>query len=236
MRILLNQIKEFSQCPRYYHNRLSKNDDLISSQLTLFNFILKRCHMQATETGYRAKWRSIVGWVDSQIFKDVDIDNTEMYEQAKKNSEYALIGLQKWYERYYLEENYETYVDIDLWQEAGDHYVGDRLPLVQVTDPPIITLIQDVSMIPTEIYNDIRLQGLAYLAFRTLRCDSVKLRLVILGPKGGVEIIEQILEIESGKRAWKSIKQVARLIVQGVDYASRTEKCKSCSFLRRCKL
>lgn len=236
MRVQLNEIKDFSQCPKYYNFRRTENKSPRSFHQALFEFVLKNCHVQASETGYRAQWRTVVGWVDSQVFADIDVENEEQYEQAKKNSEYALVALQKWYEQYYLEEHYESYVDIDLWGEAGDHYVGGRIPLIQVAEPPILTIVQETSVTPFEVYNDLMIRGLTCLLVGTVDYEEVMARVMCLGPRGGLDVVEQIFDADSNRRCWDTIKDVAQTISQGVNWVSRTEQCKSCSFFRRCRL
>lgn len=235
MRLHLKDLKVFSDCPAFY--QLSKGDKvLIPYQRAVIESVIKKCHMQATETGHRTSWRTIIGWVDAEVFVDVNIENDESFRAAKVLSENILLSVQKWYGTLYMSENYQSYIDLDLECEIGNHIVISRIPIIQVAESVIITVFREVGMSRLELYNDLEIRGLAWLVASHLDYESILIRCLAYGLRGKMEVIEISSNKDDHERIEDTIYQVVSGIYAGFCYPSRTTQCKSCTFIRRCRL
>jgi len=234
VKLHLKDIKAFSDCPALF--RFSEGDQvLIPRRRAVIESVIKKCYIQATETGYRTSWRSVVGWVDADVFAGVDIDNDENFRAAKALSTHILSSVQKWYSTY-MEENFESYADLDLYKNVGDNIVAGTAPIIHSTDPVTLTIFKDLGITRLELYNDLEVRGLGWLIYCALEGIMVNIRTITVGPQGGLNIIEVSLDEEDHKRTESVVKQVLRGIRAGLSYPSRTEQCRSCKYLRRCLL
>lgn len=234
MRLHLRDIKAFSDCPALY--RFSEGDQvLIPRRRAVTESVIKKCYIQATETGYRTSWRSVVGWVDADVFADVDIEDRENFRAAKALSTHILSSVQKWYSTY-MEENFESYVDLDLYKNVGDDVVVGTAPIIHATDPVTVTIFRDLGISRLELYNDLEVRALGWLIYCTLDAVMTNIRTITVGPQGGLNTIELSLEQDDHKRTESVVKQVLKGIRAGLSYPSRTEQCRSCKYLRRCLL
>ena len=232
MRLHLQNLKSFSNCPAYYCFSKDKQV-LIPRRRVVIESIIKKCYMQATETGHRTSWRTIVGWVDREIFKDIEIQDDESFRAAKSFSENVLLSVQKWY-KFYLEENFENYIDIDLYQEIGDCIVYGTAPVIHVGKEIILTVFNDLGITRLELYNDLEVRGLVSMLSNSLDGSEIQVRCLAIGPQGGFDIIEFI--INQSNRVEQVLKQLCRSLRAGHNYPSRNVQCKSCEYIRKCKL
>lgn len=234
MKLHLRHIKAFSDCPALF--RFSEGDQvLIPRRRAVTESVIKKCYIQATETGYRTSWRSIVGWVDADVFASVDIDDDENFRAAKALSTHILSSVQKWYS-VYEQENFESYVDLDLYKNVGHDMVVGTGPIIHSTDPVTVTIFRDLGTSRLELYNDLEVRGLGWLIYCALDGVMVNIRTIMIGPQGGLNTIELNLDKQDHKRIESVIKQVLRGIRAGFSYPSRTEQCRNCKYLRRCML
>jgi hypothetical protein len=192
--------------------------------------------MLAMETGYRASWRRLVGWVDGDIFRDVNIADQESYQAARLLSEHILAALHTWYYDMYMQENFHAYVDIDLKEKVGEYIVTDTIDVIQSADPVSVTVFTEVGADPFKMYNDFVVRGRGWLTARSIGTKEVSVRVLGIGPRGGLTSAMFRFDRVINDRFEKSLAQIVASIGQGIDYPSRTEACDSCSFFRRCRL
>lgn len=236
MRIQLEEIRAVSQCPRY--NSLLKqveHKSETSSTQTILN-IFKECYIQIRETSSRPSWREIVGWVDTEVFRNLDVSNEETYEAGRRRSEHLLGWLSKWYNGVLLKESIRGYVNFAISQSIGEHEIYTQAPLIKLLDPPIVTWISSVVRSEIELYNDIQVRGLLWIVSSNLDSDRVKGQELFMGPQGGYQNTLIDVDRESHTRTKKMISQVIELIIAGIDYPSVTKRCIECPFRRRCKI
>ena len=235
MRLHLRDIKAFSQCPAYYH--FTRGDQvLVPRRRAVTESVIKKCYIQATETGYRTNWRSVVGWVDAEVFRDVNIEKDESFRAAKVLSEHILLSVQKWYDEIYLHESYENFIDMDIYKNVGSDVVTATIPVVQAAEPIILTIFQDLGITRLELYNDLEVRGLAWMLASSLDDSGIQVRSISVGPRGGLELVEFPVGKLDHERIEDTTKQVLKGIHKGFCYPSRTEQCKHCKYVRRCRL
>jgi hypothetical protein len=153
VRISLDDISLFIQCPRYYF--LLKKESYVfpsSRRLSIIERMIARAYTRRTDYETKSEWRSIVGWVDKEVFKDVDIADEKAFEAARKLSESVLLFLQKWYEFDYIRSSAPAYVGIPVCYDFGDVIVESRVPLIQMEDVPVITYIDEIDYDELRIY------------------------------------------------------------------------------------
>ena len=236
MRVSLPSLRAFSECPRYYYMLQEVCDSPISKRVSIVISTIKKCYLLAMETGFRASWKSIIGWVDRDVFKDVDISNEESFNAAKMLSEQILNAIHAWYHTLYMKENSHTYIDIDLQAQLEDCMIFDRIDVIQLTSPIQVTLFSETSFNVGKMYNDIVVRGRAWLVAKHLDCEDVVVRMVGIGQRGGFSFETLRLGTRDHASLSNSFLQIYTSIKHGINYPSRTEACSSCSFNRRCKL
>ena len=237
MIIPIEHIKSFTECPRYYRLSLDVVPALIPFRHSVIESVIKEAYLQAIETGFRMDWKRVIHLVDAQIFKGVDIEDPEKYENGKQLATHILESLQKWYHTLYLESNMETYVDIPMKTVVSKHTVHGIIPMLQLCkEVPIITTISDLSMNQSRLYNNLSIRALAWLVQKELNCEAVKINGLGIGARGALDMVQIWIGQEDHKRVDTTIEQVVRLIAAGVNYPSVTEKCNTCAFMGGCKL
>lgn len=236
MKIPLDDIKACSQCPAYFQYLKEGVQKPVSKQVAVALQVIQRAYVQCTETSYKMHWRTILEHVDSFIFKDVDPTNPDQYKAARQASEYVLVFLRNWYNTYYLPEQMIGYADIPLEQHTGRHLVHDTAPIIVLSEHPILVYVDDIEQEDIQMYNDIKVRGLLWLASEALGCDIIEARHFTMKPMGGFAANSIKVSRESNHRVKSAITQVCSLIAGGADYPSATEKCINCPFIRRCIL
>jgi len=224
------------ECPAFYYflkKSVRKPNDKL---LTITNNTVKRCYLQATESGFKVGWRSLLGQVDREIFKDVDLDNKSQYDLTKMSCEHILNFLQKWYHTIYLPEHYAAYTDIILTKQFSSFDVYSKIPIILVGEYPIITLIDKNEQNTIRLHNNIQMKGMAWLVSDALGCDAVGIRHLFMGPHGKMDITE----VKFGKKKLCNIEstlnKIGSLITLEINYPSITEKCIQCPFKKKCSL
>ena len=196
--------------------------------------VMKKAYIQATETGFRSEWRKIVGWVDQEVIKDQDISQTEIMERVKNESEHILKFLSHWYNKIYLKENVAAFVDLALEVQLGNHIVSGSIPIIRAFEFPAIIILSDVVRNEWELYNDIEIRGLGWLALQALQVSNLLIDCLTIGPNGGFITNRVKITEETSRTARKMIKDITKNIGNGQDYPSVTSKCQTCPFQRRC--
>lgn len=239
MRLTNRQLRAFLECPAYYYFSKDIRYSSVSDQVRIVEDIVKKCCLQAVETGWKADWRRVIGWVDREVFKDVDpeLEYEETFEEAKKLAEHVLKPIQRWYNSFYLDMTSECYVDVDLNHELryGD-FIEARAPVIHLAMPPSITLVMDVDDSERKMYNNLEIRALAFLLHKQIECGPVQINALQVGPNGGLEQKMFTIAGNSHRRTEKVIGDIFRSIQMNISYPSRTEKCPGCPYFRRCQL
>lgn len=238
MELNLRQIKDASQCYRYYRYLEKGVRAPQSSLLTQAESVIKRAYLRGAQTDFRASWKTIVGWVDTAIFKELDVTDEEQFKIGRSQSEIILLFLSKWYNEVYMKEDVVGFPDVPLKSEI-DWFcclIKDTAPIIKTTDPPTIITFSDIVRSEFRLYNDISIRGLAWLASEALGCGKVAVDEIAMGERGAMTVTSTTLDRLAHERARKMIKDVVNMIVAGVNYPSVTEKCSTCPFLRRCSI
>ena len=186
MRVTNRQLRAFSECPAYY--KFSSRTRLIQSdQVKFVDRVLKKCCLLATETGWKADWRRVVGWVDKAVFSGVDIEKEEKFREARLLAERVLKPVQRWYGEHYLIMQSVSYVDLDLINHTGQHFVEASIPMVHLTKPVSMTLVTEIDESERKMYNNLEIRALAWLLDKELGCGQVDVNVLCVGPNGGLD-------------------------------------------------
>jgi len=234
--LTLPSLRAFAECPAYYHFLQHTYDTPTNRRVATVISVVKKCYMLATETGYRASWKRLLGWVDEEVFAEVDVHDPEAFKAARTLSERILRALSVWYHEVYMTEDQEAFVDLDLSMELGQHVIADCLDVIQVGDPVRVTVFTEVGVEPFKMYNDIVVRGRAWLTARNLGCDEVAVRIIGIGERGGLTMETLRLGSAEHRRVSSTLLHIATSMERGVRYPSRRESCGSCPFNRRCIL
>lgn len=236
MRIPLNDITAASKCFRY-HNFLKKSTlASIPSAPDIALSTIKKCYVRGSETGHRATWRAIVGWVDKDVFRPIDVTDKEAFKKGKKIAERILSFLSKWYNKIYLKENVSIFTNVPIEGEVNRDVIYSVVPIVKVEETPVIVVVSDVATKRRELYNRIDIRALQWMLSEHLNVDTVAVNHLWIGPDGAMKKTTLYADEEAHTRTKSSIGQIASLIRMGADWPSVTDMCKSCPFVQRCKL
>jgi hypothetical protein len=236
MRIQLHEIAQASKCMRYY--QFVKDVQLPSKpkQVSVTEKVIKKCYLQDSATGFKVQWRTIVGWVDSLVFKNINILSDEGFELAKKTSEYILSFLRIWYKTYYLKEQSIAYPDIALECSFSEHLVVGIVPIIKLNEDPVVVIVDDIVYNETQLYNSIYHRGLAYMVANSLDNPNISIQYMAMGVRGGSDIVQIKIGEDEHLRTAKMLSNISTMIAAKIDFPSVTQMCQACPFSRRCKL
>lgn len=234
MKLNLKQIKYASQCFRRFHNLNSEWVDERSEKARIAERVIQKCQNRAVETNFKPHWQTVVGWVDREVFKNVDVNNTEEWEAGRICSEQLLSFLNNWYKQSLLPQQVLAYSGLTLSINVAGVEIESTIPVIKITDPPIIFTVSNIDTTGWQLYNDIEVRGQQLLVARALEVDSVCYQRLTMGPRGGVEDKLIYASDKELNRAEKAVSDIARAIRQGANYPIVSERCDKCQFKRRC--
>lgn len=209
----------------------------ITKELSIVNSVIKRAYSTTTETGHLVDSRRLMGWVDELVFRNVDITNKEWYASARQFSEHLLLFIQSWREAIYVPEVTGGYANLSLSLELGrSHILEDIVPIIIPLDPVVLMYIDDNDTTGAKMYNDIKARGLALLVYSALQAQTIVLRHLRLGPRGGFDIHQTEVYESDHERTNKMLTEIAELIDKNIDYPSVTQQCSHCLFSGRCRI
>lgn len=236
MRIPLNDIRAVSQCPAYYKFLKEAPTKPIATKVKIAETVIQKAYVSTATTGFRLEWRNIVSNVDREVFKDIDTSIAEERTRGTKLSEYILVFLRQWYQKIYCAEEAVGYADISLTAEVDGHIIMTHIPVIKLANDPYIVRVSDVVYYKGQLYNDIGMRGLLWIASEALKCKSIVGQHLAIGAQGGLELTEIQIGNNAHRRTKRAILQALSLIEKGIDFPSVTEKCTTCPFKRRCRL
>jgi CRISPR/Cas system-associated exonuclease Cas4 (RecB family) len=235
VRLSLDDIYTFSLCPRFYRY-VQTYVQPKSKKVSIIEKIMRRAYTRRTEYEKKSEWKSVLGWIDKEVFKNVDIDNTESFLAARKMSENILIFIQKWYEQDYIRSSGASYIDVRVAYDFGTNVVVGYIPIVEAKQIPLITYVDDIEYDPLKIYNNIKVMAWASMLLEELDIEEVKIRHLIVGEKSGFSFEPATIKNNKASTIKQTVREIAASIAAGVSYPSYTEMCRSCQFRKSCRL
>lgn len=234
MRIILTNLKHFSQCPAYYSFLKTCKIRSRSHNVLIAETVIQKCYTISLETKFLADWRQIVGLVDTEVFKDIDVSTSNALKKGKWKAEIILKFLENFYSDIYSEESISGYVSMPLQSKINNHIIETVLPIVKITDYPTVLIINDIEKNKIELYNDIEIRGMLWLLGKSLHSEVTAAQVLTIGDKGGYSRTDIITTSQYNKRTEDKITQMLNSMFLGTNYPSVTEKCYSCSFKKEC--
>lgn len=236
MRISLDDISYFSRCPKLFS--LVKDTSLsVDKRLLVVQQVVQKAYTATIETGFRVQWRRIVGWVDTLIFQDIDINNEESFKVTRIAAEQILSFLMSWYHIIYLNDNAGGFPGVKIEQPVGDRFlVYDFLLAVKPDNIPTILYIDDINRTRAKIFNDIKLRGQAWLLSKSMGSSEIMLQCLCFKPKGGFGFNEVYIEDKDNQNMEEILLQIASSISCNIDYPSVSEDCNICRLKNRCRI
>jgi len=237
VRLSLRNLKTFSKCPAAYCFSLNEDAPLVTEQERIISKVISKAVLQIMETTYRIDWRGIVGWVDKEIFNEVDVYCKEQYTAAKKNSEHILVALAVWYNKVYLEWDTEAFVDVPLGVETSGIFVQGVASVISLSDPVVCVHIgKDLYETKKEYTRDIEVRGLAWLASERLNCSEITMQCLSLGKRGRMDVNAIRFDAGSLERTAAYIDNMCKIIKKKYFYPSISHQCISCKYYNKCNL
>jgi hypothetical protein len=238
MILSLQDLKTFSNCPYSYY--FNKKDKIIvppiSQRTQIIIKIIKKCYLRYSETQELITWRTIINWVDSIIFKDIDLSNITEYEKGRTLSEYILSPLRIWHQEIYRPEACSGFIDVPLSSICGGAEIVGELPLIKALDPLTITLFSDKSLNQIQIFNNLIYRGLVWLLSKNMKIDKIKLQYLFIGTFTKFDLSELILTKKDNEKTEYIIENIANAIVKKITYPTITSSCNQCHFKLKCSI
>jgi len=234
----IEDIAHYASCPQYYKFWTQNRPFLWKPTTQIVIDAVKKAYLVAADTGYRAEWRRILGWVNRMAFDGVDVDDECEFKAARSVSEGALLALQGWYDTMYRTENLFAQIDVDVGcsVDNDDVIVRATIPIVKLDEIPTVMRFTDFVSSKPRIYNDIATRGIAAMLADGCKCDTVRVQHMAIGPRGRLEYEEVQINREAHERALTAIAKIAVLIKAGMVYPSVTDMCTNCTFKKECVL
>jgi len=234
VRTTLGPIKDASLCFRRFRNQKGEHPDERTKQAKIAERVIQKSYARATETGFKPDWRTVLGWVDREVFQDIDVDDTEGWKAGKICSEQVLNFLNSWYRQTLLHDQSLAYPGLTLFAQVSSTVIESTIPVIKVSEPPVIVSVSSVVQSGWQLYNDIEVRGQMWLLARELEVDSVCYQRLTIGPRGGIKDDVIFSGSEELDRAERMLRQVVRAIEQGADYPIISDRCNTCPYRRRC--
>ena len=225
-----------AECPAYFQFLQTGKKKPVTKQLRVAEDIIKMCYIQANETHFKSTWRKIINHVDKAVFKDIDVTNRDELDTAKRTSEYVLTFLRHWYNDIYLPEEGIGYVDVPVTGQLSSHVIEGIVPIIKLTQKPVIVYIDDVETSVSQMYNDLSVRGLLWLVSESLGSEIIGVEHLIMSPRGGFQREYLEIEVNVAQRVRKTLEQVITMIEKGYSFPSVTEQCTKCPFQRGCMI
>jgi CRISPR/Cas system-associated exonuclease Cas4 (RecB family) len=234
MQISLSDIKTFSKCPKYYWFLQKVEKKPTPQDISLSYAVIKKAYIITAETSHKVEWRRIVGWVDSIVFRNINVEDREQFNAARILSEHILNFIQRWYHKIYLPEQAIGYADVPVSIQLGEHCIYTTCPIVKVGDIPYTVHISDTPKADKELRRDLLICGSIALLAKELGYDAVGCEYLSIGLQGGYNNTTIVIRGRHHNRICDHLQHIAQSINAGVSYPSVTDQCKVCSFRRRC--
>lgn len=235
MILSLDDIVSFSTCPRFF--TLDQGKKKQSLDLRIFTLIraIQKSYIHQMK-GEKPQWRKLMGWVDVEIFKTIDLTNEEQVQKGRDISESVLLPLKKWYDEVFLKEECRGYANLPLEVTKDGHLITHTIPILKLTDPMTVCIIDTIAYTQFQLYNNFLARGLGWLIARRFKVEEVIVEHYWIGPNRAIETTSIRCDIRKNLATGKAIKQIADSIAIGIDYPSRTVACNQCKYRQECIL
>ena len=90
MKCSVSDLDIFSRCPRLLKYERGKHSTIKPPHLIVSERAIKKAYVVAAETKFRVDWRRILGWIDKDVFRTVDIRDAGAFKEAQKLSELSI--------------------------------------------------------------------------------------------------------------------------------------------------
>ena len=238
MILSLDDIEIFTSCPRYYWFR--QKSDYIghkdSKTLSIVKKLISRSYIRRTEYFKKVEWRVLTGWLDKEIFKDVDITNPMELKNARQMAENILIFLRKWYYSDYLRNDDESFIDVPFSYSYCSNELREVIPLVHSGENLTISMVGDIEMNNIKMYNNIKIMAMGWLAINELGLDKVNIKYLYFGPGSAFKKTQIEISPKKCSNIKSIIQQVLMSVSNKINYPSKTEQCLSCEFKKYCTI
>lgn len=235
MQLEFEDLKVFSQCPRLY--RFYKQYDVITPiprNIKIISDAMKTACMRWTRRYKRPEWKSVLGWVDKEVFRDVDVNNKEEYTRARKYAEALLSILQRWYVSEFMDEKGDYFTDVPVFYEFDRFIVHGNLPILQVNEIPRITYIHKMEDKRVGRHEDISIVGPIWFLMKELEYDKVETRFIVISENNAMEIDSRVFYYSRVKKIESILRQLCFSFSN--DYPSYRSDCESCIFYKQCTI
>lgn len=237
MRLSLEKdIAYFSKCPQFFTFSQTKRLPPPSLRLSIIEKVIKRAYIKRTDYEKKTEWRSIVGWIDKEVFRNVDVENEESFNAGRKLAENILTFIQKWYEFDYIRDPAASYVNVPVVYDFVTSIVYGNIPILQVADIPTIIYIDEFEYDSFKIYNSITAMGWACMLLEELDIDEIKVSHLSVGPASGIKRNPVTVKKTKCKKVRSIVKQITSSIEAGINYPSFTTECNLCPFRQNCRV
>jgi hypothetical protein len=236
MELSLSQLKDFSFCPAYYwfnQKSLSVKKDI---RLKIITTIIQKCYSRHSETGRYIDWKTILSWINNEIFKVITTDKPESYNLIKSFTESIVTPINKWYFDYYQNHQYDGYINVPISIVSNGIKLIDTIPIIQLSDNPVLIVINDTATTDLDIYNDFYCRGLLYLLSKNLNNDTLILEHYTIGTSRKFEIHKIKSNKKLNDRMEQYIAYLSQSIKAKINYPSFTASCTTCLFKKECIL
>lgn len=235
MLVPLPDVITFSKCPAYFEFSKKYQHPPESQRMAILMEAMQKCYWKQM-SGWKPNRRQLIGWVDQPIFKGVDVTKDDQIEKGKKLSESILLPLAAWYEKSFVSEQIEGYINLPLSFTRGGHQITAEVPILKLTDPLTILLVSDIEHSYLQLYNSLWARGLGWLVARHFNHKEVVVERMWVGAREQIDTKILKCTEELNKRTEKAILSIADQIAAGVNYPSFTPMCNQCPFRRDCIL
>jgi hypothetical protein len=228
VRLTVQDIANFSKCPRYYH--LYKK--IFNPQVDIIKKVISKCYIKRTEYVKKAEWRVVTSWVDRIVFKDVNVSDKEEFNVARKLSENIIGFLYKWYHKYYLPDWREGFSNVPLERELGSHAVQGFPLAIILDDEPELWVLDDRDI--SYLSKDFELKLFSWLLIDAINVDAIILKYMYISPNYGLEVKKLRVTRDNVRNMNQYAWHIAECISRNIDYPSITAMCYTCEVKNRC--
>jgi hypothetical protein len=234
--ISIQNIVDFSICPRYY-SFLKKSVQIPSSKrLELFSHVVKKCYIRRTEYSKKADWRVVMSWVDREVFRNVDITDFEALQSARKLSESILMPLQNWYISEYEGVTSDSFVDVPILYELKGGCIRDSIPVLIMNKVPTLLSCREDDEVGYFLHRDLSTMSRAWLAMELFDLQKIEVRNIFLGTRSSVATRTSVLTYKACQKTKRYVESIAACLFAGIDYPSQCIMCDECQFRQQCSL
>lgn len=232
----LNDISTYAMCPAYYWFSKTIAPTPESHRIKLIRSIIQKCYLRIAEAEWRTDWRLISGWVDRDMYENIDMSNKAAIKAQQLHTEKILLGLKSWYKQIYLREEDAGFANIKLKFNIGKFRIEDTMPIVKSSEIPSIIIIDDVEIGARQLYNSFIHRGYSWLFSKEVDSPKVRIEHLSFGPLGSFQHNTVVLNTKDNASTEQRITNILYCMNAKVNYPSITSMCNECQFRSKCNI